>query len=66
VVGNYAVRFVVWVFMAGLIYHFFAGVKHLLADVGVAEELGSGRAAATLALILSGISILAAFVWVMF
>jgi succinate dehydrogenase / fumarate reductase cytochrome b subunit len=66
VFGNYAVRFVVWVFMAGLIYHFFAGVKHLLADVGVAEELGSGRAAATLALILSGISILAAFVWVMF
>ncbi|MEY2862954.1 MAG: hypothetical protein RLY58_661 [Pseudomonadota bacterium] len=64
--GNLLVRFVVWVFMAGLIYHFFAGVKHLLADVGVAEELGSGRAAATFTLILSVIGILAAFVWVMF
>lgn len=66
VFGNIVVRFVVWVFLAGLLYHFFAGMKHLLADVGVAEELGSGRVAATIALILSGISIAAAFVWVMF
>ena len=52
VFGNIAVRFVVWVFVAGMIYHFIAGVKHLLADLGFAEELQSGRTAA--------------FVWVMF
>lgn len=58
------VRFIVWVFVAGLIYHFIAGVKHLLADVGVAEELQSGRVAATIALILSAIGIVASFVWI--
>jgi succinate dehydrogenase / fumarate reductase cytochrome b subunit len=36
-------RFVVFVALAGLIYHFFAGIKHLVMDFGVAEELQSGR-----------------------
>ena len=62
--GNICVQFVVWVFLAGLIYHLFAGIKHLLADVGVAEELESGRTAAWLMIAVSGISILAAGFWV--
>ena len=62
--NGFFVRFIVWVFVAGLIYHFIAGVKHLLADLGVAEELQSGRVAATIALVLSAIGILAAFVWI--
>jgi len=56
--------FIVWVFVAGLIFHFIAGVKHLLADLGIAEELQSGRIAATISLILSAIGIVAAFVWI--
>ncbi|MGB9039625.1 MAG: succinate dehydrogenase, cytochrome b556 subunit, partial [Acinetobacter calcoaceticus] len=36
------------------------------ADLGFAEELQSGRIASTVALILSAIGILAAFVWIMF
>ncbi|EXD65008.1 succinate dehydrogenase/Fumarate reductase transmembrane subunit [Acinetobacter baumannii 662545-1347] len=55
-----------WVFVAGLIFHFIAGVKHLLADLGFAEELQSGRIAATISLILSVVAIIAAFVWIMF
>ena len=66
VFGNLIVRFVVWVFVAGLIYHFVNGIKHLLADLGVAEELQSGRIAATISLILSAVGIVAAFVWIMF
>ncbi len=62
--GNIFIRFVVWVFLAGLIYHLFAGIKHLFADIGVAEELQSGRNAAWLMLALSGIGILAAGFWV--
>ncbi|HBM2653487.1 TPA: succinate dehydrogenase, cytochrome b556 subunit, partial [Enterobacter hormaechei subsp. hoffmannii] len=34
--------------------------------LGFAEELQSGRTAATVALILSVIGIIAAFVWIMF
>ncbi|BBF77876.1 succinate dehydrogenase, cytochrome b556 subunit [Acinetobacter sp. 479375] len=66
VFGNFFVRFIVWVFVAGLIFHFINGIKHLLADLGFAEELQSGRTAATISLILSVIGILAAFVWIMF
>ena len=61
---SFIVRFIVWVFVAGLIYHFIAGIKHLLADMGIAEELQSGRVAATIALILSAIGIVASFVWI--
>ncbi|MFW1836887.1 succinate dehydrogenase, cytochrome b556 subunit, partial [Acinetobacter baumannii] len=49
-----------------LIFHFIAGVKHLLADLGFAEELQIGRIAATISLILSVVAIIAAFVWIMF
>ncbi len=62
--NSFFVRFIVWVFVAGLIYHLFTGIKHLLADIGVAEELQSGRTAATISLILSAIGIVAAFVWI--
>lgn len=64
ILNGFVVRFIVWVFVAGLIFHFIAGVKHLLADVGVAEELESGRMASTIALILSAIGIVASFVWI--
>ncbi|WP_343595289.1 succinate dehydrogenase, cytochrome b556 subunit [Acinetobacter sp.] len=62
--GNFLVRFIVWVFVAGLIYHFIGGVKHLLADLGFNEELQSGRVAATISLVLSVIAIIAAFIWI--
>ncbi|MCL6241405.1 succinate dehydrogenase, cytochrome b556 subunit [Acinetobacter amyesii] len=64
VFDSFIVRFVVWVFVAGLIYHLIGGIKHLFADLGVAEELQSGRIAATISLILSAIVIVAAFVWI--
>ena len=64
IMSGFVVRFIVWVFVAGLIYHFIAGIKHLLADRGIAEELQSGRTAATIALILSAIGIVASFVWI--
>lgn len=64
--SGFFVRLIVWVFVAGLIYHFFTGLKHLLADIGVGEGLQSGRTAATISLALSVIGIIAAFVWIMF
>ncbi|XID75226.1 succinate dehydrogenase, cytochrome b556 subunit [Alkanindiges sp. WGS2144] len=63
VFDNILVRLIVWVFVAGLIYHLIMGVKHLFGDMGVAEELQSGRAAATVALVLSAIGIVASFIW---
>ncbi len=62
--GGFIVRFIVWVFVAGLLFHFIMGIKHLLADLGFAEELQSGRVASTVALILAAISVIASFVWI--
>ena len=62
--SGFIVRFIVWVFVAGLLFHFIMGIKHLFADLGVAEELESGRMAATIALILAAISVVASFVWI--
>ncbi len=62
--SSFIVRFIVWVFVAGLLFHFIMGIKHLLADLGFAEELQSGRVAATISLILAAISIVASFVWI--
>ena len=64
VFNSFIVRFVVWVFVAGLLFHFIMGIKHLLADLGFAEELQSGRVAATIALILAAIAVVASFVWI--
>lgn len=64
VFDHIAVRLLVWAFVAGLIYHFVAGVRHLLADLGHYEELNSGRIAAIVSLVLSAIGIVAAFIWI--
>ncbi|PTQ86954.1 succinate dehydrogenase, cytochrome b556 subunit [Agitococcus lubricus] len=64
VFGGFIGRFVVFVALAGLIYHFFAGIKHLVMDFGVAEELQSGRTFATAILAISAVFIALAFVWV--
>lgn len=66
VFDNIAVRFVAWIFVAGTGYHFVMGVKHLLADAGMNEELESGRKAAWISLVIAAIVIVASFVWVMF
>lgn len=57
-------RLVVFAALAGLIFHFFAGIKHLLMDAGIAEELESGRTMATVTIAISAVFIAVAFVWV--
>ena len=64
VFGGFIGRFLVFVTLAGLLYHFFVGMKHLVMDFGIAEELESGRKAATVAMAVSAVSIALAFVWV--
>lgn len=37
------VKFIILGFLLALFYHLFAGIRHLLMDAGVAEELKSAR-----------------------
>lgn len=40
-------------FLFALFYHLFAGIRHLLMDAGVAEELKSARFSARLVVVLA-------------
>lgn len=50
-------KFLVWVFLSGLIYHGLAGIRHLLMDLGVGETATAGRKSACLVLGLAFILI---------
>lgn len=64
--SNVLVRFLAWVFVAATAYHFVMGVKHLFADMGMNEELQSGRTASVVSFVVAAILIVASFIWVMF
>lgn len=53
----------VFVALAGLIFHVVAGAKHLIQDFGIGESLEGGRLFATLALMLAGLLIVCALAW---
>ncbi len=53
----------VFIALAGLLFHFIVGAKHLVQDFGIGETLQGGRLFATVALVLAAVSILCAFVW---
>lgn len=56
-------KFFTWCFLAAFIYHFVAGIRHLLMDVHVGEELKSGRLSAILTFVISIILIILAGIW---
>ena len=63
VLGGLVGGFLVFVALAGLIYHLVVGAKHLVQDFGIGETLEGGRLLATLALVLAGVLIVCALVW---
>lgn len=64
VFGGIVGRLAVFVTLAGLVYHFFVGLKHLVMDFGIAEELESGRTFAKVVLAIAAAGIALSFVWV--
>jgi len=61
---NRFISFIVWGVLAALAYHFVAGVKHLLMDMGYGETLESGRIFAKVSMALASVLIMSAAVWV--
>ena len=58
------VKLVIWAVVAGLIYHAAAGIKHLVADLGVGETLEGGITGSRITLVVSIVFILLAGVWI--
>ena len=61
---SFLAKLIAWGLVSALLYHFFAGMKHLVMDAGYCEELESGQRAAKITLIIAGVAILLAGVWV--
>jgi succinate dehydrogenase / fumarate reductase cytochrome b subunit len=57
-------KFVTWGLLSALAYHFVAGVKHLVMDMGIGETLEGGIFAARTTLFFSAILIALAAIWV--
>jgi len=57
-------KLVMWVIMAGLIYHFVAGIKHLLIDMGIGETIEGAQRMAYIVLGSSALLMIAAGVWI--
>ena len=55
---------ILWISLAALIYHFLAGIKHLLLDGSDAESLEVGRAAAMTTIAVSVLLIALMSYWV--
>lgn len=57
-------KFITWGLLAGLAYHFVAGIKHLIQDMGGEETLEAGIFGAKATILFSAILIVLAALWV--
>lgn len=62
--NNFFAKFIAWGLVSSLLYHFFAGIKHLIMDCGYCEELESGTMISKLTLAAGVVSVLLAGVWI--
>ena len=58
------VKLIIWAVVSGLIYHSLAGVKHLIADLGIGETMEGGILGARVVIALSVVFIVLAGVWI--
>ncbi len=64
VAGSGTFKFLVWLILCAVSYHFFAGIKHLLLDFHVADTIEGGDLAAKIAVGLTVITSLLLGIWV--
>lgn len=57
------VKFVIWLSLSAFLYHFVAGIRHLLMDIGIGESLKSGKFSALLTITLAALLIILTGVW---
>lgn len=60
---NVAMKLLVWILLAAIIFHWVAGIRHLLMDVGVGESHYGGRMGANIVIIISIVLIILSGIW---
>lgn len=57
------ITFLLWGFLAALLYHLLAGLRHLVMDLGFAETLSTAKVTALTVFILFGLGVISLGVW---
>jgi succinate dehydrogenase / fumarate reductase cytochrome b subunit len=57
-------KLIVWLLVSALLYHLFAGIKHLIMDLGVGETIEGGLLGARIVIVLSAVAMVIAGVWI--
>lgn len=61
---NPLAKFFLWGFLVAYLYHFIAGIRHLLLDINVGVELKSGKLSALITLIIVAILVVLTGIWI--
>lgn len=64
ILDSVVAKLILWLILAGFIYHFIAGLKHLLMDAGYFETLEGANLLAKIVIGSSAVLILLAGVWI--
>ena len=64
VASSGGVRFLLWLILCALSYHFFAGIKHLLLDFHIADTAEAGTRASQISVALAAVTALLLGVWI--
>ncbi|WP_404363069.1 succinate dehydrogenase, cytochrome b556 subunit [Marinobacter sp.] len=64
--NSFLAKLIIWGTLAALAFHFVAGIRHLLMDMGIGETLAGGRLSSKLTIGISILLIILAGVWVWF
>lgn len=62
--NNYWLQSLVWLMLASIIFHFFAGIRHLAMDMGFWESVREGQISAYTVFVFSLIAIIVVGVWI--
>ena len=57
-------KLILWGILSALLYHFVAGIRHLLMDMGIGESLEGGRLGAKILVAVAVVLIVLAGVWI--
>lgn len=64
VAGSGMFKFLAWLILCAVSYHFFAGIKHLLLDFHIADTVESGELAAKVAVGTAAVVALLLGIWI--
>ncbi len=62
--ASHSMKFGLWVFLSSLVYHAIAGIRHMILDLGVGEEMHSAKLSALIVLITALVAIIILGVWI--